>query len=235
MTLTMPHEREVAARFDALEGRFRADVGPEDFRLRAIRASLGPLSGRRVLDLGCGKGRFAARLRAEGAKVVGLDLSAGMLARARGLERVRGSALRLPFAGGTFDTVVAVEVFQHLPPGGLDAALDEARRVLRPGGVVAVVDKNAAALDARRPWLPSLAIKWIDQRRGLWMYPRGGPVRERWFWPESLRRRLGRRFADPRVAFLLSPAEAGRSLFRRVPRARLFALWTARVPGGDRE
>jgi 2-polyprenyl-6-hydroxyphenyl methylase/3-demethylubiquinone-9 3-methyltransferase len=232
--MTAAHEGHVGARFDALEGRFKVEVAPDDARLRAIRGALGPLNGRRVLDLGCGKGRFAARLRAEGARVVGLDLSAAMLASARGLERVRGTGRRLPFAAGAFDGVFAVEVFEHMEPGGIEATLDEVGRVLRPGGTVAIVDKNAAALDARRPWLPSLALKWIDQRRGRWMYPADGPVRERWFWPGMLRDALRERFGRVQVEFLLSPAEARSRLHRRVPSIRLMALWSARAPGGVR-
>jgi 2-polyprenyl-6-hydroxyphenyl methylase/3-demethylubiquinone-9 3-methyltransferase len=227
--VTLLHEAEVAGRFDALRGRFKGAVAADDVRLRALRVGLEPLPGRRVLDLGCGKGRFARRLAEAGAEVVGLDLSAAMLAEATGVGRVRGSARRLPFAAATFDAVVAVEVFEHL--AAVEPALAEARRVLRPGGVLAIVDKNAGALDAARPWLPKLLVKWIDERRGRWMYPAGGPVRERWFWPGRLRRALERRFVDVRVAYLLSPAEAGCRLFRHVPRARLMVLWTARVAG----
>jgi 2-polyprenyl-6-hydroxyphenyl methylase/3-demethylubiquinone-9 3-methyltransferase len=192
------------------------------------------LRGRRVLDLGCGKGRFARRLAEAGAIVVGIDLSAAMLAEAdaAGFGRVRGSARRLPFGVAAFDAVVAVEVFEHL--AAIDAVLGEVRRVLRPGGIVAIVDKNAGALSAERPWLPSALVKRIDERRGLWMYPAGGPVRERWFWPRRLQRRLGRWFEEVRVTHLLSPREAERRLFRWVPRARLLTLWTARAAGRSR-
>jgi len=231
MSRAVAHETEVAYRFDLLHDRFRREVAAEDFRLRGLRSRLGPLPGLRVLDLGCGKGRFAARLSDAGASVVGLDLSAAMLAAARGLDRVRASARRLPFADSAFHAVVAVEVFEHLTD--LDSVLAEARRVLRPGGLLAVVDKNAGAWDARRPWLPSLAVKWIDEARGRWMYPRGGPVRERWFGPRAFRRRLSRYYVGAGFEYLLSPAEKRSRLFRLVPSARLMTLWTARAPGGN--
>src|SRR5205085_1976365 len=96
--MTALHEAAVSGRFDALEARFKDEVLPDDGRLLALFEALGRLAGRRVLDLGCGKGRFAAHLATRGAKVVGLDRSAAMLARAMDLERVRGSARRLPFA-----------------------------------------------------------------------------------------------------------------------------------------
>ncbi len=223
-------ESYIAARFDALEGRFHAEVGSEDVRLSALRDALGKLEGRRVLDLGCGKGRFARPLQEAGAAVIGLDLSAGMLASADGLARVRASARRLPFAASAFDAVVAVEVLEHVHAVG--DVLEEVHRVLRPGGIVAIVDKNAAALDARRPWLPSAFVKWIDERRGLWMYPADAPVRERWFWPKAMARLLETHFEDVRVAHLMHPQEERWAVFRRWPPARLLTLWTARRPAG---
>jgi 2-polyprenyl-6-hydroxyphenyl methylase/3-demethylubiquinone-9 3-methyltransferase len=227
------HEIEVASRFDRFHSRFRRDVGSGDVRLRALQECLEPLAGRRILDLGCGKGRFARQLSAAGAQVVGVDRSAAMLAEAVGLDRARASARRLPFADGAFEAVVAVEVFEHLP--AIDVVLREVHRVLRPGGVIAVVDKNAGSWNARRPWLPNLALKWLDEKRGRWMYPSGGPVRERWFWPEAFRKQFSRWFVDVRVAHLLSPDEEDWPLFRQVPGARLMTLWTARVaePGGE--
>ncbi len=228
----LAHDAIVAARFDESEARFKPRVGPEDVRLLAVLNALGPLEGLRVLDLGCGKGRFAAHLRDRGAEVIGLDLSAAMLGRACGLDRVRASARRLPFADSTFGAVVAIEVLEHV--GAVEPVLDEARRVLSPGGRLAVVDKNLGALDARRPWLPSAVVKRVDERRGLWMYPAGGPVRERWFWPGALQRRLRRDFAEVRVEFLLRPEEATRRVFRSIPSARLMTLWSARVPDAVR-
>ncbi len=228
------HEREVAHRFTALQGRFKASLAPDDYRLRGVLQALGAVAGRRILDLGCGKGRFARALWERGAEVVGVDLSAAMLAGAVGLPRVRASARRLPLASAAFDAVCAVEVFEHLDPRSRSLVCAEARRVLLPGGLLVIVDKNTGALDARRPWLPSVLVKRIDEYRGRWMYPAGGPVRERWFWPEAMRAELERTFQDVQIHHLLAPAEEKSWLFRRLPAVRLMALWSARVPGGDR-
>ena len=230
--MTALHENEVRTRFDLLQGRFKREVAPDDSRLRAIRSVLPARAGSLILDLGCGKGRFASRLAEEGSRAVGLDLSAAMLAEGRGFGRVRGTARRLPFADQAFDAVIAVEVFEHL--AALDDVFAEMKRVLRPGGVVAIIDKNAGSWNDRRPWLPNLAVTWIDERRGRWMYPHGGPVRERWFWTRTLREQLRRSFIDVRVMHILSPTEAKHLLFREVPRARLLTMWSARVPGGPR-
>jgi 2-polyprenyl-6-hydroxyphenyl methylase/3-demethylubiquinone-9 3-methyltransferase len=226
------HEAAVASRFDTLRRRFQGELSVEDPRLRAIVNCLSPLGGRRVLDLGCGKGRYCSRLAALGATVIGVDLCAGMLSEAVGLDRVRATARRLPFGSASFDRVMAVEVFEHLAPKALDAVCAEVGRVLRPGGTFAIVDKSVFSWNARRPWLPSVALKWIDERRGLWMYPHRGPVRERWFRPGQLKKRLERWFREVRVVHILSRIEAGRFPFQQVPWARLFVLWSARVPGG---
>jgi len=78
-----------------------------------------------------------------------------------------------------------------------------------------------------------VAVKWIDERRGLWMYSPRENVRERWFRPGELSRRLGRWFSQVRVVHLLSPAEQGRFPFEYVAGTRLFVLWAARAPGGS--
>ncbi len=162
------YEAAVAARFDDLHGRFKSEVAEDDPRLLSIAESLRPLDGRRVLDLGCGKGRFARALVDRGARVVGLDVSEAMLAGAdrAGLDRVRASARRLPFRPSSFDAAIAVEVFEHLAPQAVDDVCAEVQRVLRPGGTFVVVDKNLYSLNAQRPWLPSVTVKWIDERRG---------------------------------------------------------------------
>lgn len=223
-------EAYVSARFDALADRFKASVGDDDVRLRAVLDALPPLPGLRILDLGCGQGRFGRHLQGQGAVVVGLDSSQEMLARATGLGRARGTARRVPFAAGTFDAVVAIEVLEHVGP--IEGVLAEVRRVLRPGGRFLLLDKNAAALDPIRPWLPAVAVKRLDEWRGRWMYPAGAPVRERWFWPGRLRAQLERDFEGVRIGHLLTPLESRRAVFRHVPAVRRFVLWTADRPGG---
>ncbi len=105
-----------------------------------------------VLDAGAGSGRFAAACLAAGAsRVVCLDRSAEMFAVARAklaahekAGRVRfvlGDVTRLPFADGAFENAGSVFVFRNIP--GVDAAAAEMRRVIRPGGRLAVADALA--------------------------------------------------------------------------------------------
>jgi SAM-dependent methyltransferase len=98
----------------------------------------GDVSGRRVLDAGCGSGPLAAALRARGADVTGFDVSAAMvdLARDRLGEdadlHVADLGEPLPFADAEFDDVVASLVLHYLEDWS--GPLAELRRVLKPGG-----------------------------------------------------------------------------------------------------
>jgi SAM-dependent methyltransferase len=114
---------------------------------------LGVHRGDRVLDLGCGFGRHSYQAARLGAQVVAFDASAeevrnvkdtfGAMAVAGELDAeasrvgsVQGDALRLPFADGSFDRVIASEVLEHIPAD--ETAMAELARVLRPGGTMAV-------------------------------------------------------------------------------------------------
>jgi len=113
-----------------------------DVRWRRLAAEAAVRRGDRVLDAACGTGDLAiADLKAGAGKVTGLDFSEQMLARARRkapLEWVRGDLLALPFADGTFDA--ATVGFGARNVADLELALRELRRVLRPGGRLAVLE-----------------------------------------------------------------------------------------------
>jgi SAM-dependent methyltransferase len=99
----------------------------------ALAELLGPGSGP-CLEIGCGTGVRAARLRALGWSPAGVDLSAGMLRHARGrLPAVRADAMRLPVRGDCLPAAVTVMAHTDMP--SYPAVLREAARVLRPGGV----------------------------------------------------------------------------------------------------
>lgn len=91
------------------------------------------LSGRRVLDIGCGHGEFLAR---DAANTVGVDLDANLVneCRARGLEAHCMSALSLDFQDATFEAVHAAQLIEHFAPVDAMRFLAEAARVLKPGG-----------------------------------------------------------------------------------------------------
>ncbi len=109
------------------------------------------MPGARVLDLGCGGGHVAFAAAAAGARVTAYDLSAEMLAAVaaeaarRGLSDVetrQGAAETLPFANASFDAVLTRYSAHHWRD--VPAALREALRVLRPGGLMVVCDAVSA-------------------------------------------------------------------------------------------
>ena len=91
-----------------------------------------------ALDIGCGTGLHADAVRGRGFTVVGVDLSADQLRLARPrLPVVRASATRLPVRGGTVP--LAFSVLTHTDLSGFPALVDEAVRVLAPGGCLVYV------------------------------------------------------------------------------------------------
>jgi len=116
----------------------RDDAGrsPYDWLVEAV-----PPGASTIVDVGCGSGPLAHLLAA--GRVVGVDRSAGELARASGLL-VRAEAAALPIAGGSADVVVSSLALMLLRP--LEAVLDEVRRLLGPGGTfVATLPVRAAS------------------------------------------------------------------------------------------
>jgi demethylmenaquinone methyltransferase/2-methoxy-6-polyprenyl-1,4-benzoquinol methylase len=114
-----------------------------DVRWRRLAASAAVRPGDRVLDAACGTGDLAiADLRAGAGKVTGLDFSERMLERARRketrVEWIQGDMLALPFADATFDA--ATVGFGVRNVADLPLALTELRRVLRPGGRLAILE-----------------------------------------------------------------------------------------------
>jgi ubiquinone/menaquinone biosynthesis C-methylase UbiE len=91
-------------------------------------------SGRDILEAGCGTGLLLAEASRVGRSAVGVDLSHGMLAhaRGRGLRVVQASLTQLPLPDASVDLVYSMKVLAHVPP--IRQAVVELARVTRPGG-----------------------------------------------------------------------------------------------------
>jgi demethylmenaquinone methyltransferase / 2-methoxy-6-polyprenyl-1,4-benzoquinol methylase len=132
-----------------------------DLRWRRLAAASAVRPGDRVLDGACGTGDLAlADLRAGADSVTGLDFSPRMLERARRkapeLDWVEGDLLALPFENGVFDS--ATVGFGVRNVAQLEPALAELRRVLRPGGRLAILEITRP----RGPLRPFFSL-WFDR------------------------------------------------------------------------
>lgn len=129
----------------------------------AVLDAAGDLDGRRLVDVGCGPGRYLTAARRRGAQAVGLDLSAGMLQSlgSHGGPAAVADATALPLACQTADVVLACHMLYHLADPR--AALDEFRRVLVAGGrFVATVIGPGHLQEIDEMWMPLVAAAGLD-------------------------------------------------------------------------
>jgi SAM-dependent methyltransferase len=124
-------------------------VGGEAVSDLEMLERLVPPSGRDVVDVGCGEGALVRALTERGARVTGIEISESQLTAAvardggGGARYLVGRAERLPLDDASVDIVVFMRSLHHVPVADLDAALAEARRVIRHGGAVYVAEPLA--------------------------------------------------------------------------------------------
>src|ERR1017187_3454457 len=145
--LTAELRERIQSSFDQAAGdeeHFPSTIDPRIYHVKLILEHLGPLAGKRVLDIGCGKGRFARVFHQQepAAELWGLDISETMLSFVpEGIHTRAGSMTELPFADGFFDGAYATESLEHAVE--IEKAVGEMCRVVKPGGRIAIIDKNA--------------------------------------------------------------------------------------------
>ena len=186
-------DRTELAKFDALAARFWDSHG--DFRplhlLNPVRlqfiASRTSLSGRRVLDVGCGGGLLSESLARAGAEVTGIDLAPGMIEVARlhaaesGLAidyRITAAEVLAQKSPGHFEVVTCMEMLEHVPdPAAMTATL---ARLLAPGGALYVSTLNRN--------LKSFLLAIVGAEYLLRLIPPGTHEYERLIRPSELAR-----------------------------------------------
>ncbi|QLY33583.1 class I SAM-dependent methyltransferase [Nocardia huaxiensis] len=135
-----------------------------------------------VLDIGCGEGMLARRLRAQGSEVTGIDLHEPSLERARaqspdgGITYLNADFLTYPFPPESFDGIVSVAALHHMDT---TAALTHMRDLLRPGGTLAVVGLTRDAFPRDLPYVAAAWAATIWQRLVHSQWEHASPVA----WP----------------------------------------------------
>lgn len=166
----LPEIRAFFNQAAADDQHYPATIDPRIFHVKLILEHLGDLSGKRVADVGCGKGRFARviRERYPSASITAVDLAEAMLAHVpEGIHRAAATMTALPLATESFDAAYATESLEHAVD--IPAAVSELARIVKPGGRIVIIDKNAAA--------------WGRLKTPEW---------ERWFGRKELERLLAR-------------------------------------------
>jgi ubiquinone/menaquinone biosynthesis C-methylase UbiE len=138
-------DRYDAAYFEDLSQRYLHRTRFARRRIENVFTLLPPLNGRVFMDLGCGMGTFAVEAARQGARSLGVDMMPEALRAAQRVAEkektadasfIRGDVARLPLRDSSVDVALAADLTEHLDDATLDAALAEARRVLRPGGAL---------------------------------------------------------------------------------------------------
>jgi ubiquinone/menaquinone biosynthesis C-methylase UbiE len=179
------------------EEHFPSTIDPRIQHVRVLLKYFGDLTDKRVLDVGCGKGRFARVLQEQyrGADIWGLDISEEMLRFVpAGIHTRAGSMTELPFADSTFDYAYATESLEHAVE--IERAVGEMCRVVKPGGRIVIIDKNAE--------------HWGKLKTPAW---------ERWFKREELEKVLARHCTKVHSEYL--------SYWEDVQPDGLFIVWFA--------
>jgi ubiquinone/menaquinone biosynthesis C-methylase UbiE len=163
---TPPPFPEIIQHFNeaaADEEHFPSSIDPRIYHVQLLMENFGDLSGKRVLDVGCGKGRFARVLheRYPLSQIAAFDLAEAMLKFVpAGVSACAGSMTALPFRSASFDCAYATESLEHAVD--IDAAVAEMCRVVKPGGRIVIIDKNAEHWGklATPSW-----EKWFDRKQ----------------------------------------------------------------------
>lgn len=165
-------QQQIAGHFNQTVDIYRTDISETDGRVQAMLSRLGDLNGKRVLDAGCGKGRFSAiiKRRYPQADVTGLDISDQMLRYVPpGIRTVKGGILDMPFKEGWFDAVICIEALEHVVQ--IAKGIKELTRILAPAGKLIIIDKNRDKLGALE--MPGWE-KWFDREELLGMMQANG-------------------------------------------------------------
>lgn len=147
-------------------------IQENDGRVREILDFMNPVNSGKILDLGCGKGRYLSILKKAFplAELHGVDIAQSLLEYCpAGVNSSCGSMLNIPYQENNFDGVFSVEALEHSVL--IENAVREMSRVLKPGGRIVVIDKNIKRRGAMRilNW-----EKWFEPQEVVDLFKKSG-------------------------------------------------------------
>ena len=135
-------ERRFALPYNWLKGSHTRHIRQKNGIWAAALGLAGSLTGKKVIDAGCGDGWYSARMHSAGTAVIGIDYSARGVKHAEsivdGAEFKEASILNIPYADETFDVSFSFQVIEHLYPKDVETAARELARVTKKGGKIIV-------------------------------------------------------------------------------------------------
>lgn len=168
---TQEQERYVSAAFSVSSSVVTEELSYMDLKyIEMCEKRFDANRPKKVLDIGCGKGAILKVLKRKYPDIefVGVDPTF------EGEDIRKGSVYDIPFQDNSFDAVITFEVLQHTY---LEKALGEIYRVLKPGGILCIGERNPLSLLG--------FVKPLYELLGKWMYPFDSPFREKWYGAEA--------------------------------------------------
>jgi 2-polyprenyl-3-methyl-5-hydroxy-6-metoxy-1,4-benzoquinol methylase len=171
--------------YAAFEDKFRGDRSLVRQRaepyLHLVRAFSAGSPDAPVLDVGCGRGEWLELLRDHGLTAKGIDLNRMFIetCRGRGLDVIDGDAIDSlkAMSDGSMGAITSMHLVEHLPFEKMISLIDEARRVLRPGGLMILETPNPENILVGSHWfymdpthrnpLPPETLRWLVEARGF--------------------------------------------------------------------
>lgn len=211
---------------DQGDEEFVPEIGKTNFAGQAILEFLKDhieTKNKKILDAGCGEGRFSKYFIDTRADITSMDFSEEYIrVDKKNMPKgkfVVGSVTDIPFPNNSFDYIFSVDVLQHVPE--LRKSIQEFHRVLKKGGTLFIIDKNKKGLN------PKLLIPqiWIQKYKELTEH-RYSEFKERWFLPEKFKEFIAQDFDEVKYTYLTEKNKS--KIFIRHPKLNLFVVWVAR-------